>query len=149
MCMFCRSFFVLLYFFFYPLCCLFFDLRILITPLHTFLLTATCYDLDFFSQFFGRKFLISLMKKPEDFEIGIEEELEIWLCSFICVFIYMYLGVFIELLILPEHLSSSLVFRGVRVTRSLPLCIYFVDRCLSFCTFSFIHCVVCSSIYGF
>jgi hypothetical protein len=33
MCMFCRSLFVLLYFFFWPLCCLFFfDLRILITP---------------------------------------------------------------------------------------------------------------------
>ena len=32
-CMFCRSFFVLLYFFFWPLCCLFlFDIRILITP---------------------------------------------------------------------------------------------------------------------
>jgi hypothetical protein len=34
MCMFCRSLFVLLYSFFWPLCCLFFfDLRILITPL--------------------------------------------------------------------------------------------------------------------
>ena len=34
MCMFYRSLFVLLYFFFWPLCCLFFfDLRILITPL--------------------------------------------------------------------------------------------------------------------
>jgi hypothetical protein len=33
MCMFCRSLFVLLYFFFWPLCCLFFDIRILITPL--------------------------------------------------------------------------------------------------------------------
>ena len=33
-CMFCRSLFVLLYFFFWSLCCLFFfDLRILITPL--------------------------------------------------------------------------------------------------------------------
>jgi hypothetical protein len=33
MCMFCRSLFVLLYFFFWPLCCLFFfDIRILITP---------------------------------------------------------------------------------------------------------------------
>ena len=31
--MFCRSLFVLLSFFFWPLCCLFFDLRILITPL--------------------------------------------------------------------------------------------------------------------
>ena len=29
------------------------------------------------------------------------------------------------------------------VTRSLVLCVYFVDRCLSFCTFSFGHCVVC------
>ena len=31
--MFCRSLYVLLYFFFWPLCCLSFDLRILITPL--------------------------------------------------------------------------------------------------------------------
>jgi len=37
---------------------------------------------------------------------------------------------------------------GVNVTRSLALC--FVYRCLSFCTFSFGHYVVCSSsIYGF
>jgi hypothetical protein len=55
-----------------------------------------------------------------------------------------------ELLTLPEHLSSPLVFSGVRVTRSLVLYICFVDRCLSFCTFSLDHCVVCStSIYGF
>ena len=55
-----------------------------------------------------------------------------------------------ELLTLPEHLSSPMVFSGVRVTRSLILYVCFVDRCLSFCTFSFGHCVVCSSsIYGF
>ena len=49
-----------------------------------------------------------------------------------------------------EHLSSSSVYSGVRVTRSLVLHVCFVDRCLSFCTFSFDHCVVCSSsIYGF
>ena len=42
------------------------------------------------------------------------------------------------------------VFSGVRVTRSLVLCVCFVDRYLSFCTFSFGHCFVCSSpIYGF
>ena len=42
------------------------------------------------------------------------------------------------------------VFSGVRVTRSLVLCVCFVDRCLSFCTFSFGHCDVCSSsIYEF
>ena len=26
---------------------------------------------------------------------------------------------------------------------------WFVHHCLSFCTFSFVHCIVCSSIYGF
>ena len=55
-----------------------------------------------------------------------------------------------ELLTLPENLSSPPVFSGVHVTRSLVLCVCFVDRCLSFCTFSFGHYVVCpSSIYGF
>jgi hypothetical protein len=55
-----------------------------------------------------------------------------------------------ELHTLPEHLSSSPVFNGVRVTPSLVVCVCFVDRCLSRCTFSFGHCVVCSSsIYGF
>ena len=55
-----------------------------------------------------------------------------------------------ELFTLPEHLSSPLVFSGVRVTRSLVLYVCFVDRCLSFCTFPFGHFVVCpSSIYGF
>jgi hypothetical protein len=55
-----------------------------------------------------------------------------------------------ELLTLPEHLSSPPVFSGVRVSRSLVLYVCFVDRCLSFCTFPFGHCVVCSSsIYEF
>jgi len=47
-------------------------------------------------------------------------------------------------------MSSPPVFSAVRVTRSLVLYVYFVDRCLSFCTFSFGHFVVCPySIYGF
>jgi len=41
-----------------------------------------------------------------------------------------------EMLTLPEHLSPPPVFSGVRVTRSLVLYVCFVDRCLSFCTFS-------------
>jgi hypothetical protein len=41
----------------------------------------------------------------------------------------------IKLLTFPEHLSSPSVFSGVRVTRTLVLCVCFVDRCLSFCTF--------------
>jgi hypothetical protein len=36
---------------------------------------------------------------------------------------------------LPEHLSSPPVFSGVRVTRSLVLCICFVDRYLPFVLF--------------
>ena len=54
-----------------------------------------------------------------------------------------------ELLTILEHPSSPPLFSGVGITRSLVLCVCFVDRCLSFCTFSFSHCVVCSSIYGF
>jgi hypothetical protein len=55
-----------------------------------------------------------------------------------------------ELLTLPEHLSSLPVFGEVRVTRSLVLRECFVERCLSLCTSSFGHCVVCSSsIYAF
>ena len=40
-----------------------------------------------------------------------------------------------ELLILPQYPSPPPVFSGVRVTRSVVLCVCFVDRCLSFCTF--------------
>ena len=40
-----------------------------------------------------------------------------------------------ELLTLPEHLSVTLVCSGARVTRSLVLCVCFVDHCLSFCPF--------------
>ena len=54
-----------------------------------------------------------------------------------------------ELLTLPENMSSPPVVSWIHVTRSLVLCVCFVDRCLSFCPFSFGHCVVCSSIYGF
>jgi hypothetical protein len=43
-----------------------------------------------------------------------------------------------ELLTLPEHPSSPPPpgFSGVHVTRSLVLYVCFLDRCLSFCTFS-------------
>jgi hypothetical protein len=42
-----------------------------------------------------------------------------------------------ELHTLLEHLSSPPVFSGVNVTRSLVVCVCFVDRCLSFRHFSF------------
>ena len=52
-----------------------------------------------------------------------------------------------QLFILPEHMSSPPVISWVRVTRSLALCVCFVDRCISFCPFSFGNCVVCSSSF--
>ena len=55
-----------------------------------------------------------------------------------------------ELSTFPEHMCSPSVISGVRVIRSLALYVCFVDRCLSFCAYSFGHCVVCSSSkYGF
>ena len=39
----------------------------------------------------------------------------------------------------PEFIPG---FSGVRVTRSLVFGVRFVDHCLSFCPFSFGHCVV-------
>ena len=55
-----------------------------------------------------------------------------------------------ELLTPLKYLSLPLVFSGIRITWSLVLCVCFVDRCLSFCTFSFGYCDVCSSsIYRF
>jgi hypothetical protein len=46
--------------------------------------------------------------------------------------------------------TSPPVLSEVRVIRSLVLCVCFVNRCLSFCPFSFGHCIVCpSSIYRF
>ena len=51
-----------------------------------------------------------------------------------------------ELLTFLGHLSSPPGFSGIRVTRSLVVCIYFVDRCLSLCPFSFGHCVVLFNI---
>jgi hypothetical protein len=47
----------------------------------------------------------------------------------------------------PEHLSSPR-FCWVRVTRSLVSCVCFVDRCLSFCPFSFVA-IVLSSVLRF
>jgi hypothetical protein len=58
----------------------------------------------------------------------------------------IFFSVFISLSVCgSKNKKVKTVFSGVRVTRSLVLCVCFVDRRLSFCTFSFDHCVVCSS----
>ena len=54
-----------------------------------------------------------------------------------------------ELPTLPEYLGSPPVFSGIRGTRSLVLCVRFIDRCLSFCPFSFGHCIVCPFSFGY
>ena len=55
-----------------------------------------------------------------------------------------------ELLTLLEHLSSSRFVIGFVLLDLLLYRVCFVDRCLSFCPFSFGHCVVCPSLmYGF
>ena len=66
-------------------------------------------------------------------------------------FIYLFILYCLVVAVDISHLSSGFQsFSGVRVTWSLVLCVCFVDRCLSFCHFSFSHCVICSSlIYGF
>jgi len=43
-------------------------------------------------------------------------------------------------------MSSLPVFSGVRVTRSLVLCVCFVDRCLSFCPFVLFCLVIVLSV---
>ena len=59
-----------------------------------------------------------------------------------------------HLLTLPEHLSSSPVSSGVRVTRSLVLCVCFVDSWLSFlfwslCCLSFdLRILITSLVYS-
>ena len=55
-----------------------------------------------------------------------------------------------ELSTISDHQGSPQVFCGVRVIRSLVLCVMFCRSLLVLLTFFFGHCVVCpSSIYGF
>ena len=54
-----------------------------------------------------------------------------------------------ELRTLLKHMSSPPVFSGVRVTRSLVLCVCFLDRCLSFCLFPFLLTIMLSVLLRF
>ena len=53
MCMFCRSLFVLLCFFSWPVCCLYFELQILITPLVS---SNSSYKSDYYTERKGTHF---------------------------------------------------------------------------------------------
>jgi hypothetical protein len=66
------------------------------------------------------------------------------------IFFFRKIISYFKLVTLPEHLSSSHPgLSDVRVTRFLLLYVCFEDHCLSFCPFSFGHCIVCSPIQGF
>jgi hypothetical protein len=54
-----------------------------------------------------------------------------------------------DLLTCPGHMSSPPDFNGVRVTRSLVLCVKLCRSLFVLLSFFFCHCVVCPSIYEF
>jgi hypothetical protein len=54
-----------------------------------------------------------------------------------------------KLLTLPEHLSSPPVLSVICVVWSLDFCIMFCTLLLAFCHFTFGHCIIYPSIYGF
>jgi hypothetical protein len=79
-----------------------------------------------------------------------------WICKnfytlwYMKISIFFFLPMYLRELVFVHFVYFTPDFSGVCVTRSLVLCVCFVDRCLSFCSFSFGHCVVCpSSIYRF
>jgi hypothetical protein len=47
--------------------------------------------------------------------------------------------------VMTSTLRTAPIFSDVRISRSLVLCVCFVDRCLSFCPFPIGHYVVCPS----
>ena len=60
------------------------------------------------------------------------------LCYIVCVLPTLnktYLFIYLFIYVYQEDSSASPVFSEVRVTRSLVLCVCFVDRCLSSCPF--------------
>ena len=75
---------------------------------------------------------------------------EIWESLLFYFFMALFYLLTFVMLVYVSKLLNYPVFSRVRVTRSSVLYVCFVDRCLSFFTFSFGHYFVCpSSIYGF
>ena len=93
-------------------------------------------------------FMLFGLSLPNDFYIICISNL----FSTICTRLDIYIVFFLVFVCVQCYVISLFTpgFSGVRVSRSIVLCVCFVDRCLSFCPFSFGHCVVCpSSNYGF
>jgi hypothetical protein len=134
---------------FWPLCCLFFDIRIVITSLwYLQLFLVLCFQHNgqkipkAQSQSVYRRTDNTMAKRyqRDNHNPYIEEQTTQWPKD--------TKGT-TKNRISKNRQRSPPVFSGVSVTRALVLYVCFVDRCLSFCTCSIGHCVVCSSIYGF
>jgi hypothetical protein len=112
-CMFCRLLFVLLYFFLWPLCCLFFfDIRFLIAPLVS---SSSCEKKKY-------SYVMQYLRPPF-WKVHYTPHVIRHTCK-------------TDQVITPPGDMTSSVFSGVRVTQSLVLYVCFADRCLSFCSFS-------------
>ena len=82
-----------------------------------------------------------------------------WIPNITLFLIYIHKPFFFFFIKWKRSQTSIYIFRfinscidqngRIHVARPLVLYVCFVDCCLSFWTFSFGHCVVCSSIYGF
>jgi hypothetical protein len=171
MCMFCRSFFVILSFFFWPLCCLsFFDLRILNTPLVSSNSSSKKYHgcqagivRWGFVSFLNRK--IAHKKKCKNFiklsRWKLQDQIMWFFTSFMSIFISIKFGVryhkkyFLHLRLKccsERFLKWLIIFVTIHVLNKQILC-FMCMFCRSLFVplyfFPFGHCVVCSSIYGF
>jgi hypothetical protein len=165
--MFCRSLFVLLYFFFWPLllgsCCSVFSFLCSLwvdTSAGEILapdgITRSVVSASALTRFIRYIYYLNL-QFLNNVVIDKTKVLELHTVYNSCLVNYItnpnsneYKLTAIVLDIAGHILFKPSVFSGVRVTRSLVLYVCFVDRCMSFFPFSFGHCVFCSSsIYGF
>ena len=164
--MFCRSLFVLLSFFFWPLCCMSYDLRLLITPLVSFghcvvcpmiyvfwlplwyLLAIVLYVLWFTSSDYPFGIFWPLCCMSYDLRLLITPLVSFGHCV-VCPMIYVFW--------LPLWYLLAIVLYVLRFTVSdypfgifWPLCCMSYDlRLLITPLVSFGHCVVCPMIYVF
>jgi hypothetical protein len=117
---FCRSLYVHLTFFVWPLCCLSFDLRILITPLVS---SNTSYSKN-----------IQLLS----------------VCSYAPVYMNLVCLLLNSFIQWPLVTQLYVYLEWIKYWIVNRLFYFFcLDRCLYIWPFSFDHCVVCPSIYGF
>ena len=164
--MLCRLLFVLLSFFFWPLCCLSFDLRLLITPLVSFGHCVVCpliYGFWLPLWYLFAIVLSVLWSTASDYPFGIfwplcclSFDLRLLITSLVS-FVYCVVCPLIYVFWLPLWYLLTIVLSVLWSTASdylfgifWPLCCLSFDlRLLITSLVSFDHCVVCPLIYGF